>query len=105
MAEFNYAKAKQKKNIDDTVAMLESMPGFIDYYFKANSMVLSSSSQRSYMYDIYNFLKWWHDVIPELKDTELKLKHQQPEKVLRKFQVKPSDLQLKQVRTVNFSAL
>ena len=33
MAEFNYAKAKQKKNIDDTVAMLESMAGFIDYYF------------------------------------------------------------------------
>ena len=87
MAEFNYAKAKQKKNIDDTVAMLESMPGFIDYYFKANSMVLSSSSQRSYMYDIYNFLKWWHDVIPELKDVELK--DMQPEHIAK---VTPNDI-------------
>ena len=71
MAEFNYAKSQQKKNIDDTIAMLESMPPFVDYYFKANSLVLSASSQHSYMYDIYNFLKWWHDLLPELRNTEL----------------------------------
>ena len=60
MAEFNYAKSRQKKNIDDTIAMLELMPAFVGYYFKANSLTLSASSQHSYMYDIYNFLKKDH---------------------------------------------
>lgn len=72
MAEFNYAKSRQKKNIDDTIAMLELMPPFVGYYFKANSLTLSASSQHSYMYDIYNFLKWWHSMLPELRDKELK---------------------------------
>lgn len=72
MAEFNYAKAKQKKHIEDTVEMLKLMPDFVDYYFKANSLTLSASSQRAYMYDIYNFLQWWHEMLPELRDTELK---------------------------------
>lgn len=71
MAEFNYAKSQQKKNIDDTITMLEQMPSFVDYYFKANSLTLSASSQHSYMYDIYNFLKWWHSSLPELRDTKL----------------------------------
>lgn len=72
MAEYNYAKSRQKKNFDDTVEMLQQMPPFVEYYFKANSMVLSSSSQHSYMYDIYNFLQWWHDMLPEMKDIPLK---------------------------------
>lgn len=71
MAEYNYAKQKQKKYIDDTITMLEQMPPFVDYYFKANSLTLSASSQHSYMYDIYNFLKWWHSNLPELRDTKL----------------------------------
>ena len=72
MAEYNYAKQKQKKNIEDTIEMLKEMPDFVDYYFKSNSLSLSASSQHSYMYDIYNFLKWWHSSLPELSDTELK---------------------------------
>ena len=72
MAEYNYAKHKQKKNIEDTIEMLKEMPDFVDYYFKSNSLSLSASSQHSYMYDIYNFLKWWHSSLPELSDTELK---------------------------------
>lgn len=72
MAEYNYAKSRQKKNFDDTVEMLQQMPPFVEYYFKANSMVLSASSQHSYMYDIYNFLQWWHDMLPEMKDVPLR---------------------------------
>ena len=72
MAEYNYAKQKQKKNIEDTVEMLKEMPGFINYYFKSNTLALSASSQHSYMYDIYNFLKWWHSSLPELQEKELK---------------------------------
>jgi integrase/recombinase XerC len=72
MAEYNYAKQKQKKNIEDTVEMLKEMPGFINYYYKSNVLALSASSQHSYMYDIYNFLKWWHSSLPELQEKELK---------------------------------
>lgn len=72
MAEYNYAKSRQKKNFDDTVEMLQQMPPFVEYYFKANSMVLSASSQHSYMYDIYNFLQWWHDMLPEMKNVPLR---------------------------------
>ena len=72
MAEYNYAKQKQKKNIEDTIEMLNEMPVFADYYFKANSLSLSASTQHSYMYDIYNFLKWWYSSLPELKNKELK---------------------------------
>lgn len=72
MAEFNYAKSKQKKDFNDTMEMLQQMPAFVSDYFKANSLVLSASSQHSYMYDIENFLKWWHISLPELRETELK---------------------------------
>ena len=72
MAEYNYAKQKQKKNIEDTVEMLKEMPGFINYYYKSNVLALSASSQHSYMYDIYNFLKWWHSSLHELQEKELK---------------------------------
>lgn len=72
MAEFNYAKSKQKKDFTDTVEMLQQMPKFVEYYFKANSIALSASSQHSYMYDIYNFLKWWHSMLPELREQSLR---------------------------------
>lgn len=71
MAEFDYAKQKQKKDINDTRKMLEEMPEFVDYYFKANSLAVSPSSQRSYMYDIFNFLNWFSG---KFSDSERKLK-------------------------------